>query len=59
MSAHLPVIIARPGSVVWIVAPVVVRRSVYSGMSAVRRAASVKPMSSGAFTEWAPAFGVS
>ena len=28
MSAHLPVIIARPGSVVWIVSPVEMRRSV-------------------------------
>jgi hypothetical protein len=59
MSAHLPVIIARPGSVVWVVSPVAMRRSVYSGRSAVRRAASVNPMLSGALTEWSPAFGAS
>src|SRR5215470_6790480 len=59
MSAHLPVVIARPGSVVVIVSPVDSRRSVYSGMSAVRRDASVSPIFNGAFTEWLPAFGVS
>ncbi len=58
MSAHLPVNRARPGSVVRTVAPVALWRSVYSGMSGVRRSASVRPMSSGRPTEWLPTFGV-
>src|SRR3954453_12062733 len=58
MCAHLPEIIARPGSVVLTVSPVVLLRSVYSGMSAARRDASDRPMLSGATTEWLPPLGV-
>src|SRR3954467_1346672 len=59
MCDHLPSIIARPGSVTCTVSPVVLLRSVYSGMSAVRRDASASPMLSGATTEWLPPLGVS
>src|SRR4051812_50017230 len=58
MWLHLPSISARPGSVVLTVSPVVLLRSVYSGMSAVRRDASDTPMLSGATTEWLPPLGV-
>src|SRR5262249_37377141 len=59
MSAHLPLIMARPGSVVCTLSPVDSRRSVYSGMSGVRREASVNPVLRGAVTEWSPTFGAS
>src|ERR1041384_5856122 len=58
MWLHLPSISARPGSVVLTTSPVVLFRSVYRGMSAVRRDASDTPMFSGATTEWLPPLGV-
>src|SRR5262249_59696051 len=65
MSLYLPLMSARPGSVVCTVAPgthvvdVALHRNVYSGMSGVRRDASVRPMLSGATMEWLPPLGVS
>src|SRR4051794_34387866 len=59
MSAHWPVISARPGSEVRTVSPVALLRSVISGRSAVRRAAVASPRSSGAGSEWSPTFGAS
>src|SRR4029450_10275728 len=47
MCFHLPVINARPGSVVRRTSPVVLFRNVYSGMSGVRMPAVVRPRSSG------------
>ena len=44
MSFHLPVIKARPGSVVASTSPVVLFLSQYSGMSGVRLLASARPM---------------
>src|SRR3954454_13777949 len=60
MSANFPVTSARPGSVTARVGQLGAPhfcRNVYSGMSDVRRDASVRPMSSGAAIEWLPAFG--
>src|SRR2546422_5965987 len=71
MSANLPEISARPGSVtVWAgqLGPATLvpslkathfSCSVYSGMSGVRRDASARPMLSGATIEWLPEFGAS
>jgi hypothetical protein len=59
MSAHWPVMRARPGSVVFTTAPVVRHRSVKSGRSDVLGRALLTPMSSGNGTEWLPTFGVS
>src|SRR2546427_10228654 len=59
MSANLPEISARPGSVVFTIRPSALFLSVYSGKSGVRRDSSVRPMSSGATIEWLPEFGAS
>src|SRR5216117_3767421 len=71
MSANLPEISARPGSVtVWAgqLGPATLvpslkathfSCSVYRGMSGVRRDASTRPMLSGATIEWLPEFGAS
>src|SRR3954468_19471615 len=57
-SPQRPVISDRPGSVVVLISWVVLLRSVYNGMSAVRREASAMPMLSCRLTEWLPALGV-
>src|SRR5438067_7559778 len=61
MSANLPEISARPGSVTARVGQLGALhfcRNVYSGMSGLRRDLSDRPISSGAAIEWLPALGV-
>src|SRR3954467_8935842 len=57
-SPQSPVISDRPGSVVVLISWVTLLRSVYSGMSDVRREASAIPMLSCRLTEWLPLLGV-
>src|SRR6266545_697906 len=59
MSANLPEISARPGSVVFTIRPSALFFSAYSGKSGVRRDSSARPILSGATIEWLPEFGVS
>src|SRR5262245_48935289 len=68
MSAHWPVIIARPGSVTTKVLPAsgpLVHRRVKTGNPEISRAggllapALATPMFKGALTEWLPTLGVS
>src|SRR6185437_152759 len=57
MSLHLPLISARPRSVVCTVSPLL-QLTVYSGRSGVRREPSATPMFSGPATLWSPTLGV-